>query len=74
VKNLMLREDVVAAVELGKFAVYPVQSVDEGIELLTGVPAAELHRRVEARLAEFAEHARAFALTAGRPWRPDRKK
>jgi lon-related putative ATP-dependent protease len=74
VKNLMLREDVVAAVEQGKFAVYPVESVDEGIELLTSVPASDLHRRVEARLAEFAEHARAFALAGGRPWRPDRKK
>ncbi|HEX6317480.1 MAG TPA: AAA family ATPase [Burkholderiales bacterium] len=74
VKNLMLREDVVAAVEQGKFAVYAVSSVDEGIELLTGVPAAELHRRVEARLSEFAERAREFAAAAGkRPWRPDRK-
>jgi lon-related putative ATP-dependent protease len=75
VKNLMLREDVVAAVEQGKFAVYAVSSVDEGIELLTGVPAAELHRRVEARLSEFAERAREFVAAAGkRPWRPDRKK
>jgi hypothetical protein len=35
--------------------------VDEGIELLTGVPAAEIHARVEARLTGFAEKAREFA-------------
>jgi lon-related putative ATP-dependent protease len=74
VKNLMLREDVVAAVQAGKFAVYAVASVDEGIELLTGVPAAEVHRRVESRLSEFAERARAFALAGGKPWRPERRK
>jgi lon-related putative ATP-dependent protease len=62
VKNLMLREDVVAAVEQGRFAVYAVRSVDEGIELLTGVPAHEIHARVESRLSEFADKARAFAL------------
>jgi lon-related putative ATP-dependent protease len=75
VKNLMLREEVVASVEAGKFSICAVRSVDEGIELLTGVPAAEIHARVEARLSEFAERARVFALTAGRkPWRPERKK
>jgi lon-related putative ATP-dependent protease len=68
VKNLMLREDVVAAVEQGKFAVYAVKSVDEGIELLTGIAAAELHARVESRLAEFADKARAFALGPEKPW------
>jgi lon-related putative ATP-dependent protease len=69
VKNLMLREDVVAAVEQGKFAVYAVKSVDEGIELLTGVAAQEIHARVESRLSEFADKARAFALVgAKKPW------
>jgi predicted ATP-dependent protease len=69
VKNLMLREDVVAAVEQGIFAVYAVRTVDEGIELLTGVPAPEIHARVESRLSEFADKARAFALAgAKKPW------
>jgi len=69
VKNLMLREDVVAAVEQGSFAVYAVRSVDEGIELLTGVPAQEIHARVESRLSEFADKARAFALAGvKKPW------
>ncbi len=39
VQNLMLRFDVVAAVKDGKFHVYPVKSIDEGIEILTGVEA-----------------------------------
>ncbi|HSJ96031.1 MAG TPA: S16 family serine protease, partial [Myxococcota bacterium] len=72
VKNLMLREDVVAAVERGAFSIHAVRTVDEGISLLTGEPAADIHRRVEARLAEFAEHARAFVHAGSRkPWRAD---
>jgi lon-related putative ATP-dependent protease len=38
-QNLMLRTDVVAAVREGKFHVYPVRTIDEGIEILTGVEA-----------------------------------
>ncbi len=41
VKHLMLRRDVVEAVEAGEFHVYPVAHVDEGIEILTGIPAGE---------------------------------
>ena len=39
IKNLMLREDVVDAVKDGTFRIYEVRSIDEGIEILTGVPA-----------------------------------
>ena len=68
-RNLMLREDVVEAVEAGRFNVYPVRRVDEGIELLTGLPAAVVHARVEGRLSEFANQAKAFALApAKKPW------
>ena len=42
VKNLMLREDVVEAVKEGKFHIYPATTIDEGIEVLTGVPAGEV--------------------------------
>jgi lon-related putative ATP-dependent protease len=63
--NLMLRQDVRQAVAEGKFHIYPVRTVDEGIEILTGVPAGELqddgtypedsvHGRVLARLEEIA--------------------
>jgi len=66
VKNLMLREDVVRAVAEGTFHVYPVGTVDEGIQILTGVPAGErgedgrfpegtVNGLVDARLEELAE-------------------
>ncbi|MGE5240416.1 MAG: Lon protease family protein [Bacteroidota bacterium] len=71
VKHLMLRHDVVEACAQGKFHVYPVTTVDEGIELLTGVAAGErddeglfpddtINQRVEVKLLVFAEQARAF--------------
>jgi lon-related putative ATP-dependent protease len=66
VRHLMLRGDVVQAVADGRFHVYPVQTVDEGIELLTGAPAGErsadgnypaesVNGRVQARLDYLAE-------------------
>ncbi|MDZ7839325.1 MAG: ATP-binding protein [Gammaproteobacteria bacterium] len=72
VKHLMLRQDVVDAVEAGEFAVYPVTTVDEGIELLTGItagardaegrfPADSINGRVEARLIDYSERMRAFS-------------
>jgi len=42
VKDLMLRHDVVEAVDKGKFHVYSVKTVDEGIEILTDKKAGEL--------------------------------
>ena len=41
VKNLMLKKEVVDAVKDGKFHVYQVSTVEEGIEILTGIPAGE---------------------------------
>jgi lon-related putative ATP-dependent protease len=41
VRNLVLRKDVVQAVEAGQFHIYGIATVEEGIELLTGVPAGE---------------------------------
>lgn len=41
VDDLMLRKDVVEAVKEGKFHIYPVKTIDEGIEILTGVEAGE---------------------------------
>ena len=40
--DLMLRKDVVEAVKEGKFQVYPVKTIDQGIEVLTGVEAGEM--------------------------------
>ena len=39
VANLNLSDDVVKAVENGKFHIYAIKNVLEGIEILTGVPA-----------------------------------
>ncbi|MDR4505048.1 MAG: AAA family ATPase [Candidatus Scalindua sp.] len=39
VKHLMLRRDVVDAVTEGLFHIYPVETIDQGIEILTGIPA-----------------------------------
>jgi predicted ATP-dependent protease len=72
VKHLMLRHDVVEACEAGRFAIYPIETIDQGIALLTGTPAGErgadgafpdgsVNALVEARLEEFAKKARAFA-------------
>ncbi|MGF1507257.1 MAG: AAA family ATPase [Anaerolineae bacterium] len=72
VQNLMLRQDVIDAVEAGDFHIYPVRTIDEGIELLTGVPAGEkdedgnypadtINGRVKARLAEMARQRAAFS-------------
>ena len=69
VRHLMLRQDVVESVRRGEFHVYAVSTIDEGIEILTGVPAGArgedglfpegtVNRRVEDRLRRFAEHMR----------------
>ena len=39
VRNLVLNDEVIAAVREGKFHIYPIKTIDEGIEILTGVTA-----------------------------------
>jgi lon-related putative ATP-dependent protease len=74
VKHLMLRADVVEAAEKGLFHVWPMETVDQAVELLTGLPAGErgedgrfpegsVNRRADDRLADFAKKARAFGKT-----------
>lgn len=41
VQNLMLGHDVIEAVNEGKFHIWPVETIDEGIEIMTGVAAGE---------------------------------
>lgn len=71
VQHLMLRDDVVEACATGRFAIYPVRTIDEGIAMLTGRPAGEreadglypegaLNRAVEDRLKAFAALRRAM--------------
>jgi predicted ATP-dependent protease len=75
VENLMLRDDVIEAARSGRFHVYPVQSVDEALELLTDLPAGtrgadgafpagSIHARVDARLRALAETLVAFGSLA----------
>jgi predicted ATP-dependent protease len=70
-KHLMLRADVVEAARAGRFSVWAVESVDDVMELLTGVPAGDrgldgsfpddtVNGRVARRLAELAARAQAF--------------
>ena len=47
VSNLMLREDVVAAVRDGKFHIYAIDNVDDGIEILTGIKAGKINEKGE---------------------------
>ena len=55
VQHLMLRADVVEACAAGKFAIYPIATIDEGIAMLTGLPSTEIDAKVEARLKAFAK-------------------
>jgi lon-related putative ATP-dependent protease len=41
VQNLMLKDEVIAAVKTGQFHIYPVTTIEEGIEILTGKPAGK---------------------------------
>ncbi len=42
IKNLMLKQEVIESVKEGKFTIYAIDRVEEGIELLTGMPAGDL--------------------------------
>jgi predicted ATP-dependent protease len=78
IKNLMLKPEVVEAVHEGKFNVWAVGTIDEGLEILTGKPAGELdsdghypegtiNHLVDRRLRKYAKIVRDF----GRDEPPD---
>jgi hypothetical protein len=67
----MLREEVVDAVRQGQFHIYSAKTIDEGIEMLTGVPAGERQKDgtypestvnyfVDKHLKEMAERLKGF--------------
>ncbi len=75
VKHLMLREDVRKAVGEGQFHIYPVETIDECMEILTGIsagqrdsqgefPKGSINQRVTARLLDLADKRRSFAKDA----------
>lgn len=74
VRHLMLKPEVVDAVREGKFHVWAIDTVDEGIELLTGVPAGDqksdgtypegtVHYLVDKRLRTLTEAVREYGVT-----------
>lgn len=80
VRNLMLREGVVRAVQEGRFRVFSISHVEEGVELLTGMPTGEpgpdgrypegtLNRLVEDRLTQLREAVRGEEEKAREPKR-----
>lgn len=73
IRNLMLREDVTAAIQQGEFHVWAVADIGQGIELLTGMPAGErlpdgsypegtLFNLVQTRLVEMSEQMQRFGM------------
>lgn len=71
IPELILRKDVVKAVAAGQFHIFPVKTVDEGIELLTGVaagaadaagkyPEGTVNDLVDKKLVSLAEGLKAF--------------
>jgi lon-related putative ATP-dependent protease len=71
VRSLMLKQEVLDAVKAGKFHIYPVSTIEEGIEVLTGVPAGKslpnggyeentIYGLVDKRLREMAETVKRF--------------
>jgi len=76
IRNLMLREDVIKAVQDGQFHIYTVKTIDEGIEVLTGISSGErqqdgtypegtLNYLVNKQLREFAERLKNFGVSEG---------
>jgi len=70
VAHLMLRRDVVEAAAAGRFHIYAVETVNEALELLTGIPVGapdvegSLDQRVVRRLEHLAELRRKYAKKA----------
>lgn len=72
--HLLLKQEVIEAVEKGRFHIYPVRSIEQAMELLTGMPAGKrrkhggyppgtLFRLVDERLAQLATLARKYKST-----------
>lgn len=72
IKHLMLRQEIISAVEAGKFKIYAVEHADQALTILTGLPAGfadtegnypegSINYRVKSRLAKLAKIKQAFA-------------
>lgn len=76
VRHLMLKEEVIQAVRDGKFSIWPVTTIDEGIEILTGVPAGKrkedgsypqetVHYLVDKKLQNMTEKLKSLSAADG---------
>jgi lon-related putative ATP-dependent protease len=81
-QNLVLKPEVVDAVKAGKFHIYPVKNIDEGIEMLTGVKAGartkngtfeegSINYRVDKRLKAMASELKEYPETETRKKKED---
>ena len=77
VKNLMLKKEIVEAVKNKKFHVYPIKTIDDGIEILTGMTAGKrgangkfkkgtFNELVDSKLRELAINQKQFGKTPGK--------
>lgn len=82
-RHLMLKDEVLEAVKEGKFHIWSVATIDQGIEILTGVPAGEwqpdggypegsINYLVDARLREMLESMKKFTAPAEKEEKKER--
>jgi lon-related putative ATP-dependent protease len=85
IDDLMLRKDVVRAVKEGKFHIYPVKTIDEGIEILTGKEAgdrledgrfkeATMNDLVDKKLRELGSKIKEFEGAGGEETKEEKRK
>lgn len=60
VDDLMLRMHVLEAVEKGRFRIWAITTVDDGLEILTGMPSQEIHERAIQRLEKLAKFGKRY--------------
>jgi predicted ATP-dependent protease len=53
VKNLLLKDEVVQAVKEGKFNIYAISSIEEGLNILTGKTMEEIDKAVNDKLEKY---------------------
>jgi len=77
VKNLMLKQEIVEAVKNKKFYIYPIKTIDDGIEILTGMDSGKrnangsfrkgtFNELVDSKLREFAIKQKQFGKTTAK--------
>lgn len=80
IKHLALRPRVIEAVKKDQFSIIPISTIDEGMELLTGIksgqrgkagkfPINSLNNRVETKLIGFAERLKEYAAPKDHKWK-----